>query len=185
MEGAVNHGVKRGQSHDNCCALPEGVPPRKLLSTLAQRSLGVNCGGYVDRDHDKVNYIEVLKKIHNLKSVYRFDVGKNCDGFCPLIREVLEMEQMPGMVAENFMEYPDNQFARLKTMLSHKFRLPPEWFLVSAGLEIVIDHVSRAVFNPGDTFLMPIPNFAVFEEASQKAGAIPIQIGRASCRERV
>lgn len=91
-------------------------------------------------------------------------------------REVLEMEQMPSMVAENFMEYPDNQFSQLKAMLSRKYKLSPKWFMVSAGLEIIIDHVARAVFNPGDKFLMPVPNFAVFEEASRRAGAVPIHV---------
>lgn len=169
MAVAVNLGTEGGQSHDKYCAPPAGLHPRKLLSTLAQRSLGSNCGGYVERDHDKLKRIENLKKTYGLEHVYRFDIGKNCDGFCPLIREVLEMEQMPSMVAENFMEYPDNQFSQLKAMLSRKYKLSPKWFMVSAGLEIIIDHVARAVFNPGDKFLMPVPNFAVFEEASRRS----------------
>lgn len=141
------------------------------LSCLTRDALSFASGDYVSKEHDELAFIADLRVQHGLERVYRFDIGKNTDGCPPLVQDVLRLDALPDLVAANMTEYPDNQYGLLKKQLSRKFNLPPEWFVMSAGLEPMIDHIARAVLDPCDACLIPVPNFSVFEDMSRRAGA--------------
>lgn len=147
---------------------------RTLFSRLTMDALGETSGDYVSKDHDELAQIEELKRKHGLEHIYRFDIGKNTDGFTPLIGDVLEMPQLKDFIVENSIEYPDNHYQLLRSQLAQRFDLEPECFVMSAGLESMIDHIARAFFDPGDTYAIPVPNFSVFESMSNQMGARPI-----------
>lgn len=148
----------------------------RKLSTFTMEALGSRSGDYVSKDRDELAAIERIKRQNGLDKVYRFDIGKNTDGFSPRVREALGRPEFRDGVVEYTVDYPDNHYAKLRGLLSRRYGLPPEWFVLSAGLESVIDHIARAVFNPGDTYLLPVPNFSVFEDMSRRVKASPVLV---------
>lgn len=140
------------------------------LSSLARRAMGRASGDYVSKDVDELAVVRRLKSEHGLEHVYRFDIGKNTDGFSPLIHEVMDTPELVGLMAGSLTEYPENHYGNLRRQLARLHGLAEEEFELGAGLESVIDQIARAVLDPGDTVLVPIPNFDLFESASIKAG---------------
>lgn len=78
------------------------------LSPRTGRALKQTVADYVSKDIDEYALIEELKVRHNLPRVYRFDIGKNTDGYSDLIEGVLEMADLARLCRENLVEYPDN-----------------------------------------------------------------------------
>jgi histidinol-phosphate aminotransferase len=146
------------------------------LSPLTGRALKQNVEDYVSKDTDEYALIEELKARHKLPRVYRFDIGKNTDGYSDLIEGVLEMADLAGLCRENLVEYPDNHYRLLLERMSASFGLDPSCFAISAGLECMIDHISRSFLHPDAHFLLPIPNFSVFESFSLRTGASPLYL---------
>ena len=146
------------------------------LSVLTKRALDATTGSYLSKDMDEVAYIASLKEKYGLERVYRFDVGKNTDGFSPKIAELLESAKLGEMAVENIIEYPDNHYRELRNKLAAMHNVQPDQFVFGAGLDSVIDQLCRSVFDAGDPFLLPVPNFDVFEEHSKKSGGEPIYV---------
>ncbi len=146
------------------------------LSRLTRNALDAQSGDYVSKDLDKLAYIEAIKKKYGLERMIRFDIGKNTDGISLLIRDMLGMAKTQDAIADNLMEYPDNQYKLLRNQLALRHNLPGDFFVLGAGLESMIDHIARAVFDPGDRFVLSTPDFSVFEDMSLRCGAIPIHI---------
>lgn len=146
------------------------------LSPRTGRALKQTVADYVSKDIDEYALIEELKVRHNLPRVYRFDIGKNTDGYSDLIEGVLEMADLARLCRENLVEYPDNHYRLLVERMAASFQLDPSCFAISAGLECMIDHISRSFLHPDAYFLLPIPNFSVFESFSLRVGARPLYL---------
>ncbi|XPV75869.1 MAG: pyridoxal phosphate-dependent aminotransferase [Desulfovibrio sp.] len=146
------------------------------LSSLTKRALRASTGAYLTKDMDEHSYIEALKKDNDLSKIYRFDVGKNTDGISPQIAQILGSAELGGLAVENIVEYPDNHYKELRSTLAQMHGVKPEQFVFGAGLDSVIDQLCRSVFNFGDSFILPIPNFDVFEEHSKKSGGEPLYV---------
>lgn len=141
------------------------------LSKLARRSMSRSSNDYVSKDVDELEVVQELKSTYGLDHVYRFDIGKNTDGFSPLIHDVMETPELMELMAGSLVEYPENHYSILRTRLSRIHGISEECFTLGAGLESVIDQITRAVLDPGDTVLVPTPNFDVFESSSVRVGA--------------
>lgn len=148
----------------------------ELFSPLTRQALASSVEDYVSKETDEYALIEDLKKRHGLERVYRFDIGKNTDGYSDLIESVLEMTDLAGLCRQNLVEYPDNHYRLLLGQMARRFDLDREWFVVTSGLECMIDHICRVFLHPGARFLLPIPNFSVFEAFSLRMGAKPIYL---------
>jgi histidinol-phosphate aminotransferase len=148
----------------------------ELLSPLTRAGLAAAVRDYVSKDTDEYALIEDLKRRHGLERVYRFDIGKHTDGYSDLIDGVLEEADLAGLCRQNLVEYPDNHYRLLLQRMAERYGMGPECFFISAGLESVIDHVSRAFLHPGAHFLLPVPNFSVFEDFSLRLGARPLYV---------
>lgn len=146
----------------------------KLFNRETVQALKEAQADYVSKDVDEYALIENIKEQYGLKRVYRFDIGKHTDGFSDLIRGVLEEADVAGMCSQNLIEYPDNHYQVLRHRLAEYYDLDRSWFVISAGLESMIDHISRVFLHRGDRFLIPIPNFSPFESFSRRTGAEPI-----------
>ncbi len=147
-----------------------------LFNPLTRNALRAHTGEYISKDMDEYALIEELKSLHGLDRVYRFDIGKNTDGFSPLIRETLDMTDIPGEAVRNLIEYPDNQYRQLKKWIANFYDIRPQWFVLSAGLEPMLDMIARVFLAPFDAYLLPVPNFFHFEEYSTRLGARPVMI---------
>ncbi len=146
------------------------------LNSLTRHAVTQNVEDYLSKDTDEYALIDELKARHRLSRIYRFDIGKNTDGYSDLIEGVLEMADLAGLCRENLVEYPDNHYQKLVKRMAAIFKLAPSCFSISAGLECMIDHICRSFLHPGAHFLLPIPNFSVFESFSLRSGASPLYL---------
>jgi histidinol-phosphate aminotransferase len=149
---------------------------KQFLNATTQQALKVRVGGYLDKETDEAQLIERLKARYGIEQVYRFDIGKNCDGFSPLIRELLNYVDMGELAVSKLDEYPDNHYRMLKKKLSELYGVHPDWFLLGTGLDAIIDLVARAFLVDGDHYLLPVPNFNLYEEYASRLGAIAVQV---------
>lgn len=149
---------------------------RRLLNPNTIQALTVETEDYVSKDTDEFELIEKLKRDNGLQHVYRFDIGKNSDGYSDLIDGVLELSKIAEICRQNLADYPDNHYHLLRGRLAELHDLDPECFVLSAGLESMIDHISRAFLQNGDCFLIPVPNFSVFADFSIRVGASPVYL---------
>lgn len=149
---------------------------KQFLNATTQQALKVQVGGYLDKETDEAQLIEQLKARYGLEQVYRFDIGKNCDGFSPLIRELLNYADVGELAVSTLDEYPDNHYRLLKKKLSEQYGVRPDWFLLGTGLDAIIDLVARAFLADGDRYLLPVPNFNLYEEYASRLGAVPVQV---------
>ena len=139
-------------------------------------ALGAETEDYISKDTDEQALIEQLKRDNGLTEVYRFDIGKNSDGYSDLIAGVLGEADLAELCRQNLVEYPDNHYRLLRHRLAELHGLDSAWFVLSAGLESMIDHISRVFLQNGDAFLIPTPNFSVFADFSIRVGGKPIYL---------
>lgn len=134
------------------------APP---LSERTAAHLSRPTGDYMSRDLVELRRMERLREEGRLSRILRFDVGGNTDGFSPLARDLFDSGYLARMLETYLRDYPDNQYELLRRALGRRFGTRPEWFVLSAGLESMIDHLCRAFLDPGDTVLIPVPNFCI------------------------
>lgn len=63
--------------------------------------------------------------------------------------------------------------------LKHRFGLeysPDEEILITVGVSEAVDLVLRAIINPGDKILIPIPSYVSYGPVTELAGGIPVYI---------
>lgn len=147
-----------------------------MLATQAQQALARQSGDYVSKDVDEQAHIDEIMAAGGLSHVYRFDIGKNTDGVTPLIRGVLSLPETAENMTRNMVEYPDNHFRQLRRQIAMRHGIDPAHMAFGAGLESIIDQICRAVLEPNDEVLFPVPNFSVFEDMSSRAGASVIPV---------
>ncbi len=148
----------------------------ELFSPLTRVSLAATVHDYVSKDIDEYALIDELRQRCGLERVYRFDIGKHTDGYSDLIEGVLERADLAGLCRQNLVEYPDNHYRHLHNVMAARYGMGSGDFFISAGLESVIDHICRVFLHRDASFLLPIPNFSVFEDFSLRMGAEPIYL---------
>ncbi len=146
----------------------------RVFNKQTQTALLKKVDSYLGEDADEYNKYRDSQEKYNLGKLYKFDIGRNCDGFSPLIREVMAETDLVKEAVENLVDYPDNHYRLLTSYLARLYGIQANWFVVSSGLESIIDILARVFFDPGDTYLLPIPNFELFEQFSSRSGATPI-----------
>jgi len=136
-------------------------------------------GDYMARDLIELQRMKQLLQEGRLQQILRFDVGSNTDGFSPLARDVFDSGFLAEMLETYLSEYPDNHYDLLRRQLAERFAVSPDWFVLGAGLESLIDHITRAYLGPGLSCIIPVPNFCIYEDYSIRQGArvhlVPMQ----------
>jgi|GEM_PF-542341 len=143
-------------------------------STLnrATRKALLSCTpGYLSRDCNPHDRVESVKKRYSLEKVYRFDLGQNNDGCAPEVAARLGELLRSSDAGHYLKEYPAFSCRTLLEKLADLHGVPPEWMLVSAGIEQMIGVIAGAFIEPGDRVGVNDPSFFVFESFSQRAGA--------------
>ncbi|MDR1944109.1 MAG: histidinol-phosphate transaminase [Synergistaceae bacterium] len=72
--------------------------------------------------------------------------------------------------------YPDVTCRALRTALSEKHQIPPEWFLVGNGLDDIINMIATTFLTPEDNVLVPAATFGVYAGVTRMMGAAPAVI---------
>ncbi len=149
----------------------------KFFNAATRQAMFELVKGYMDRTVDPEAEIERIQQEYGLERVYRFDLGENAEGYSPRILEYLGELRKEGRINTRLNDwlnsYPERNHLGLKQLLAERFGVPPEWFILGAGLEAVLDLVTRVFLDHRDIYLMPIPSFYLFEEYSERMGAIP------------
>lgn len=149
----------------------------KFFNTATRQAMFEKVKGYVDKAHDPDAEIEQILRDTGLPRVYRFDLGENAEGYSPRIQAYLSELRKDGTIDARLNDwlnvYPDRTHTQLRQRLGEKFSLPPEWILVGAGLDSILDLITRVFLDHRDFYVTPIPSFYLFEEYSERMGAIP------------
>ncbi len=150
------------------------IPTQQIFNNQTQMALLHKVESYLGNDDDEFNkYGDTIKK-YNLQKIYKFDIGRNCDGFSPLIKEVMSQTDLTNEAVKNLVDYPDNHYRLLTSYLSKLYGVKANWFVVTSGLENIIDVLCRIFLSQKNKYLLPVPNFSLFEEFSSRTGATPI-----------
>ncbi len=86
----------------------------------------------------------------------------------------MEQTDITKEAVKNLVDYPDNHYRLLTSYLSKLYGVNPKCIVIGSGLENMIDILSRAILTVNDKYLLPTPNFSLFEEFSSRTGAIPV-----------
>ena len=152
---------------------------RSLLSGQTIGYLSRVSGDYMARDLVELQRMHRLLEEGKLQQILRFDVGSNTDGYSPLAHDLFDSGFLAEMLATYLLEYPDSQYDILRRQLAGRFGVSSDWFVLGAGLESLIDHISRAFLGPGDSCVIPVPNFCLYEDYAIRQGAqvnlVPMQ----------
>jgi histidinol-phosphate aminotransferase len=146
----------------------------KSFNQVTRHALLEKVQGYVSKNKSIEEEVYRLKKKNNLNRIYRFDLGENVDGFSPMVNEFLENLHKNEILFSKLHEYPDITHLSLRKRLGAIFNIPRQNIVISAGLDSILDLITRVFFEYRDIFLMPVPGFFLFESYSERMGASPI-----------
>jgi len=150
------------------------VKTNKSFNQFTRHALLEKVGGYVNKSKSLEEEIVRLRNRNNLNRIYRFDLGENVDGFSPMVNDFLENLYKNEILFSKLNEYPDITHLSLRKRLGAIFNIPRQNIVISAGLDSILDLITRAFFEYRDVFLMPVPNFFLFESYSERMGATPV-----------
>lgn len=146
----------------------------KSFNLVTRNALLEKVKGYVNKSKSLEAEILRIKKRNNLKKIYRFDLGENIDGFSPKVNSFLENFPKNEVLFSKLHQYPDITHLSLRERIGATFNVPRQNIVISAGLDSIIDLITRVFFDYKDTFLMPVPDFFLFESYSERMGASPV-----------
>ena len=79
-------------------------PTQLTFNTNTQLALNNRVESYLGDDVDEFNkYGDTIIEF-NLKKIFKFDVGKNCDGFSPLNEEVMNITNLSEEAMKKLVE---------------------------------------------------------------------------------
>ncbi|MCK4662976.1 MAG: histidinol-phosphate aminotransferase family protein [Bacteroidales bacterium] len=146
----------------------------KFFNQSTRQAMFERVKGYVNKFSSVEVEIQRLKIEYNLDKIYRFDLGENMDGFSPEIKKFLGNITQKDDHFLNLNRYPDVTHDVLKKRIAGKFDISVNWIVLSTGLDSLLDLVTRVFFEDKDIYLMPVPSFFLFEDYSERMGAIPV-----------
>jgi histidinol-phosphate aminotransferase len=146
----------------------------KSFNQFTRNALLEKVGGYVNKNKSLEREILYIKRTYNLSKIYRFDLGENVDGFSPKVNKYLSTFSRNEVLFSKLHQYPDITHTSLRERLGAIFKVPRQNIVISAGLDSILDLITRVFFEYKDIFLMPVPGFFLFEGYSERMGATPI-----------
>jgi len=130
--------------------------------------------GYVNKTKSLSLEIARIKGKYGLEKIYRFDLGENVDGYSPNILDYLNRIKNNNKFVNELNEYPDITHRVFREEIARLHGIIRDQIVISTGLDSILDLISRVFFDYKDTYLMPIPDFFLFENYSERMGAIPL-----------
>jgi histidinol-phosphate aminotransferase len=146
----------------------------KSFNQFTRHAITEKVAGYVNKSKSLEEEVVRLKKRYNLQKIYRFDLGENVDGFSPKINDFLENLYKNEVLFSKLHQYPDITHLSLRERIGATFNIPRQHIVISAGLDSILDLITRAFFEYRDIFVMPVPGFFLFESYSERMGATPV-----------
>lgn len=134
--------------------------------------------GYIDKSVDLAAEIARIKRDYALERVYRFDLGENAEGYSPRVEQYLDGLREDGRIKPERLigwlsAYPDRHHLALRRAIGAKYGIPPQWVIIDGGADSLLNLITRVFLDQRDAYLMPVPSFFLFEEYSERMGAVP------------
>jgi histidinol-phosphate aminotransferase len=146
----------------------------KFFNQLTRQALLDSVNGYVDKSKSVTSEINKLRAKFGIDKFYRFDLGENADGFSPAINNFLEKPENRHEIFEKLNEYPNVTHIALRQQLAEFYNIERSQIVISTGLDSILDLITRIFFDYNDVYLMPVPDFFLFESYSERMGGMPI-----------
>jgi histidinol-phosphate aminotransferase len=142
-----------------------------------QRALYDKVTGYAKKESYTQNHILELKKKFNLKKIYRFDLGQNNEGCAEEVgNRFIELTRSVD-IRDYIKKYPEFLTHDLRKKIKELHDIPHEdWILFSAGLDQMVSIIAYSFLELNDKFMVNSPSFYLFEEYSNRMGAIAIYL---------
>lgn len=148
----------------------------KFFNQSTRQALFERVRGYVTKSYSKGEEIYQVIKEHKLSKIYRFDLGENVIGFSPLVYQFLHRLRNIQEEDMQLNNYPEVIHGRIRKRIADNHGIDPDWVVISTGLDAILDLITRVFFDPKDYYLGLVPSFYLFEDYSERMGAIPIFI---------
>lgn len=147
---------------------------RHRLSSTTRRLLDSQVTGYAMQAHQAALQLDEIRSRSGRQELVRLDLGINPDGCHPQVaRAAIDSE---ADYLRRLHHYPDYDERLLTRPLADLHGIPPEWVVLSAGLDQMIALIADCFLEPGDAFIQPVPSFFLFEAYSCRAGADPLYL---------
>ena len=146
----------------------------KYFNQLTRQALIDKVDGYVNKTKSLSLEIARIKGKYGLEKIYRFDLGENVDGFSGKVKEYLSCINYNQHFINDLNEYPDITHRIFREEIASLYNISRDQIVISTGLDSILDLISRVFFDNKDTYVMPVPDFFLFENYSERMGAIPL-----------
>lgn len=150
------------------------IKTHKFFNQLTQQALLDHVDGYVDKTKSISTEIIKLRSRFGVEKIYRFDLGENVDGFSYRVNSFLEKLYHDKRIFDKLNEYPNITHRQLRQEIARFHNISRDQIVLSTGLDSILDLITRVFFEYNDFYLMPIPDFFLFESYSERMGAKPI-----------
>lgn len=111
-----------------------------------------------------------VQKEYGLEKVVKLASNENPFGTSPKVKDALQAAMV------DLEYYPDGGAKDLKAAIAEFHQIPTEQILVGAGLDDVIQIISRAVLNAGDEIIVADPTFSQYELHAVVEGAKVVKV---------
>ncbi|MCG8572350.1 MAG: histidinol-phosphate aminotransferase family protein [Spirochaetes bacterium] len=152
------------------------IKTRTFFNLGTQRALYEGIGGYVKKEVSLAERLEKVKKEYQLDKIYRFDLGENSDGCHQGVVDQLTDYLNTINKREYLGQYPEFVCYKLRQKIAELHGICPDDILLSAGLDQMLIMIASTFLELNDRVVVNNPSFFLFEEYSQRMGAITIQL---------
>ena len=157
------------------------IATHHFFNPETQRALLENPGGYVSKEESMRDKLAQIRREHHPERFVMMHLGQNPDGCAPgvaaRLREMVEDPRSALLLSE----YPDFRFNELRVKIAVLHNIHPDWIMLSAGLDQMIDMVAATFIEGRDKFLVTNPGFFLFDEYSRRHGGIPVELNLQEC----
>lgn len=152
------------------------IKTHKYFNQLTRQALLDHVNGYVDKTSSLINELKRLKSKYGIEKIYRFDLGENADGYSPNIQKYINSLHLDNKLTKSFNEYPEVTHRKLREDISKYYNVSRDQVVISTGLDSMLDLIARVFIDYKDFYLMAVPDFFLFENYSERMGAMPLFI---------
>jgi len=114
--------------------------------------------------------IDELEREYGIKGSIKLASNENPLGPSPKAVEAI------GRQIAKLHRYPDGAGHLLLNKLAAKLSVRPEQIVMGNGSDDILGLLSRALLQPGDEAIIPMPSFLMYLIVTQSAGAIPVEV---------
>jgi histidinol-phosphate aminotransferase len=114
--------------------------------------------------------IDELAREYGIQRAIKLASNENPLGPSPMAVQAITL------ALSSLHRYPDGRGHDLTVKLSARLGFSPEHFVLGNGSDDLIGMLTRALLQPGDEAIIPVPSFLMYDIDVRSAGAVPIHV---------